>query len=285
MGQSDHGNVDPATVKGFGAEWSVFDQSQLTGAEYELLFDRYFSVFPFDSLPADAEGFDLGCGSGRWAAGMASRVRVLHCIDPSSEALSVARRTLSGLPNVRFHQAAVDSIPLPDNSQDFGYALGVLHHVPDTRAALRDCVSKLKAGAPFLLYIYYALDGRPAWFRALWHGSDALRRQICHLPFQMRKAVTTTIAASVYWPLARFARIAEKLGADVRNVPLSGYRHVSFYTMKTDGLDRFGTPLEQRFSRDQIAQMMVDAGLIDIRFSEGPPFWVACGYRAKTGKE
>jgi ubiquinone/menaquinone biosynthesis C-methylase UbiE len=280
VGQSDQGNVDPATVRGFGSEWTAFDQSPLSGAEYKLLFDRYFSVFPFDSLPTDAEGFDLGCGSGRWAVGVAGRVGLLHCIDPAGEALEVARRNLSAAPNVRFHEAAVDSIPLKKNSQDFGYALGVLHHVPDTQAALRECVSKLKDGAPFLLYIYYTLEGRPPWFRALWRASDIMRRQICRLPFRLRRAVTTALAASVYWPFARTAQIAEKLGADVRNMPLSGYRQVSFYTMKTDALDRFGTSLEQRFSRDQIEEMMTDAGLVDIRFSEDPPFWVACGRRA-----
>jgi ubiquinone/menaquinone biosynthesis C-methylase UbiE len=211
---------------------------------------------------------------------MAGRVGLLHCIDPSPEALDVARRNLSAMRNVKFHQASVDAIPLADNSQDFGYALGVLHHVPNTRAALCDCVRKLKSGAPFLLYIYYALDGRPSWFRALWKGSDLLRRQISHLPFGIRKGVTTAIAATVYWPLARAARFTETLGVDVRNMPLSGYRQVSFYTMKTDALDRFGTSLEQRFLRDQIEEMMTDAGLVDIRFSEDPPFWVACGRRA-----
>src|SRR4051794_12130695 len=84
-------NVDLATVEGFGQEWSAFDQSNLTGAEYRRLFDRYFAIFPFDRLPPEAEGFDLGCGSGRWAAGVSGRVGLLHCIDPSPEALAVAR--------------------------------------------------------------------------------------------------------------------------------------------------------------------------------------------------
>jgi hypothetical protein len=50
--------------------------------------------------------------------------------------------------------------------------------------------------------------------------------------------------------------------------------------MRTDALDRFGTRLEQRFSRTQIEQMMITAGLKDIRFSEREPFWVACGIKA-----
>jgi SAM-dependent methyltransferase len=272
-------NIDPATVEGFGEEWAAFDQSGLQGAEYQKLFDGYFAIFPFDKLPDGAEGFDLGCGSGRWAAGVAPRVGALHCIDPSEQALAVARRRLAGHPNIRFHHAAADSIPVPDGSQDFGYSLGVLHHVPDTAGALADCVRKLKPGAPFLLYLYYKLDGRPAWFRAVWHGTELGRRMIARLPFPARKAATTAIAALVYWPLARIAGIGERLGANVSHVPLSAYRYRSFYSMRTDALDRFGTRLEQRFSRGEIEAMMRDAGLADIRFSESEPFWVACGRR------
>jgi SAM-dependent methyltransferase len=232
-------------------------------------------------LPDGAEGFDLGCGSGRWAVGVAPRVGHLHCIDPSAKALDVARRRLAGRSNVTFHVASADCIPLEDGSQDFGYALGVLHHVPDTARALEDCVRKVKPGGLFLVYIYYALDGRRAWFRGLWRLTDIARRGISALPFKPRKAVAELIAATIYWPLARGARLFEKLGAPVSEFPLSAYRDSSFYTMRTDALDRFGTRLEQRFTREEIARMMTDAGLADLRFSEREPFWVACGRRVR----
>lgn len=273
-------NIDPLTVAGFGEEWAAFDQSGLDEQEHRDLFDRYFGIFPFNALPPQAEGFDLGCGSGRWAALVSPRVGKLHCIDPSDKALAVARQALQSGSNVDFHLAGADSIPLAPDSQDFGYSLGVLHHIPDTVAALQDCVTRLKRGAPFLVYLYYAFDNRPAWFRRLWRTTESGRHLISRLPFGLRKAVTTVIAATVYWPLARGARLAEQSGRNVSNWPLSPYRDLSFYTMRTDALDRFGTRLEQRFSRTQIEQMMITAGLKDIRFSEREPFWVACGIKA-----
>jgi SAM-dependent methyltransferase len=273
-------NIDPLTVAGFGEEWSAYDQTRLGEAEHRALFDAYFSIFPFSDLPPDAEGFDLGCGSGRWAALVAERVGRLHCIDPSQQALEVARRRLEGRPGIAFHLAGADSIPLADGSQDFGYSLGVLHHIPDTAAAMRDAVSKLKPGAPFLVYLYYSFDNKPRWFRYLWKASEGGRWSISRLPFPLRKAATSAIAAGVYWPLTRLARAAEALGLDVANVPLSAYRRSSFYTMRTDALDRFGTRLEQRFSREEVARMMEAAGLTGIVFREGVPYWVACGRKA-----
>lgn len=273
-------NLDPATVEGFGQEWSAYDQSGLVGEEYLRLFDGYFRIFPFDDLPNDAEGFDLGCGSGRWAAGVSPRVGLLHCIDPSEQALRVAKQNLKGHANTRFHHAAADTIPLADSSQDFGYSLGVLHHVPDTARAMADCVRKLKPGAPFLVYLYYALDNRSPWFRVIWRATDLGRRAIAPLPFGLRKAISAGIAAVAYWPLARLSWLLDRAGANVSAMPLSAYRYRSFYSMRTDALDRFGTRLEQRFTRGQIEQMMRACGLTDIRFSEKEPYWVACGRKA-----
>ena len=49
--------------------------------------------------------------------------------------------------------------------------------------------------------------------------------------------------------------------------------------MRTDALDRFGTRLEQRFTKKQIEQMMLGAGLDEIQFREDEPFWCAIGYK------
>lgn len=271
-------NIHPKTVASFGDEWARFDQSGMSDVEARKAFEEYFAVFPWGGLPLDAEGFDMGCGSGRWARLVAPRVGCLHCIDPSA-ALGVAQNALAGYTNVIFHKATVDASGLPLNSQDFGYSLGVLHHVPDTAAAIRSCTALLKRGAPLLLYLYYAFDNRPAWFRALWRASDWARRSIHHLPPALKHLTTDAIAVLVYWPLARMSGMLERLQLPVHGIPLSFYRDHTFYTMRTDARDRFGTPLEQRFTRAKIEQMMTDAGLVDVRFSDAAPYWCVVGLK------
>jgi len=269
-------NVDKDVVAGFGDEWSRFDQTALTEDELARMFDNYFSIFPWARIGPDAVGFDLGCGSGRWAKLVAPRVGKLYLFDPSADALAVAKRNLSDADNCEFDLAGADDIPLDDNSCDFGYSLGVLHHIPDTEAGMRECVSKLKPGAPFLVYLYYNFDNRPVWFRAIWKTSNGVRQIICRLPHSLRYAVSQVMAATVYFPLARLAWAAEKMGANVANFPLSQYRNNSFYVMRNDALDRFGTRLEKRFSKAQIEAMMQRCGLEDITFST-TSFWTAVG--------
>jgi hypothetical protein len=94
------------------------------------------------------------------------------------------------------------------------------------------------------------------WFRAVWKASDIGRRMISKLPHAARFAVSQMIAAGVYFPLARTARIAEMAGINPQLIPLSQYRNNSFYTMRTDALDRFGTRLEKRFTKAEIQTMM-----------------------------
>ena len=273
-------NLDEATVTSFGDEWSRFDQSQLSAAEALRIFNEYFAVFPWHSLSKETTGFDMGCGTGRWAKIMAPRVGHLHCIDPSA-AIDVAKKTLSKIANVSFHRTSLEDCPLLANSQDFGYSLGVLHHVPDTEGAIRACVALLKTGAPFLVYLYYDLDNRSLAFKLAWRCSDIIRRVVSKLPAMLKNVVTDILAVLLYYPLSRLCLLLESMGLAVESIPLSYYRNQSFYTMRTDSRDRFGTPLEHRFTRKEIAEMMCAAGLEDVRFSDRAPYWCAVGVKKK----
>jgi len=276
-------NIDQATVKGFGREWTTFTQSEsdLTAEDRRAMFESYFAIFPWDRLPPQSIGADIGCGSGRWAMPVARRVGHLYAVDAGAEALSVARKNLAGLDNVSFHQASVSALPFDDGALDFAYALGVLHHVPDTARAIGNVAAKLKIGAPFLVYLYYAFDNRSAAYRALWKPSNAARLTLSRAPYPVQIAATTAIALLVYWPLARMAALLEKFGLRPRSWPLRFYRHRSLYVMRTDAFDRFCTRLEQRFTRAQITDMLRAAGLDDIKFSETEPFWVALAFKRR----
>jgi SAM-dependent methyltransferase len=276
-------NIDPATVEGFGDEWTRFDQSKMSPAERSFIFATQFDIFPWDALPSGAIGCDIGCGSGRWSNMVAPMVGHLHCVEPSS-AIEVAKRILAPHSNVSFHNVGVDDLPMADSSLDFAYSLGVLHHIPDTALAMKACVNKLKPGAPFLVYLYYRFDNRPAWYQRLWQLSETIRSVVSRQNHSMRYAISQIIAGLVYWPIARGAALGEKAGINVKNWPLVAYRHRSFYVMRTDALDRFGTQLEHRFTRVEIEAMMQSCGLENIKFSDGLPFWVAVGTKRLQDK-
>jgi ubiquinone/menaquinone biosynthesis C-methylase UbiE len=273
-------STDAVTVRRFGLQWQKFDHSQRPLTELQDTFESYFSLFPWDQLPPDAVGADVGCGTGRWAQFVAPRVGHLYCLDPSSDALAVARSNLAAMDNCETIVGAAGSLPLPADELDFAYCLGVLHYTPDPEFCLRDIVRTLKPGAPLLLYVYYSMEQRPAWFRTVWTVSDKVRRVLSKLPYRLTYQVSQLIALLVYWPLARLSLLLEKIGLPVDSIPLSSYRRQTFYVMRTDSLDRFGTRIELRFSRADVRRMMETAGLERVTVNETSPHWVAVGFKA-----
>jgi hypothetical protein len=106
-----------------------------------------------------------------------------------------------------------------------------------------------------------------------------VRRFISRTPNVIKKGLCSSIAALIYFPLARSARLLANCGLDVTNMPLSDYRDKPYYQMQNDSLDRFGTRLEQRFSRAEIEGMLGKAGFENIVFSERTPYWCCVSYK------
>ena len=273
-------NVDWNVVNDFGTEWEEFQFDSYDLNILKETWDQYFNIFPWEDISQDSEGFDMGCGSGRWAQFVIPKVGRLNCIDPSS-AIYVAESNLKKYDNAFFYKETVDACSLENESQDFGYSLGVLHHIPDTQKAIKDCAIKLKKGAPFLLYLYYDFEDKPALFKLIWKLTDLIRlKVISKLPPRIKKTICSIIAITIYYPLAKFSRILEILGLNVDNIPLSDYRNKSFYIMSNDALDRFGTKLEQRFSKKDITNMLKYSGFHKITFSNKTPYWTCISYKA-----
>ena len=200
----------------------------------------------------------------------------------SAEVAAYRLGRLLGYDNVEFRHEDLSAMGIADGSCDFGYSLGVLHHVPDTEDATRACVRKLKPGAPFLVYLYYDLEGRGWLQRRLFNVATVIRAAVSRLPSRARGVVADVLATVMYWPLARTARLLEKAGLDPSLVPLFQYRHRSFYVMRNDSLDRFGTRLEKRYSKDEVRVLLEGAGLEKVEIADGPPWWVAIGWRERV---
>jgi len=90
------------------------------------------------------------------------------------------------------------------------------------------------------------------------------------------------IAPTFYFALAGFRALAEAFGLPMGSFPLSYYRCSSLYMMRTESCDRFGAPLDQRFTRHQICAMYTAADLMDLRFSLTAPNWCVVGFKSAT---
>lgn len=268
-------NSDKNVVNSFGEEWSKFnhfDEDEIT-----KIGEEYFSVVA-DVLTKDTYAMDVGCGTGRWTKYLSKKVSFIEAVDPS-EAIFAADRLLNDTKNVRLTQAFVDNLPFEDETFDFVMSVGVLHHIPDTQQALIDCVKKVKRGGVFYVYLYYNLENRGLLFKTLFRISDIVRKFVSAMSATPKKIVCDILAVVFYLPFVYLSRFLKLIGLDrlSMQIPLSGYRNKSFYIIRNDALDRFGTNLEQRFSKMQIEEMMKNAGLNNIVFGKNLPYYHAFG--------
>jgi SAM-dependent methyltransferase/uncharacterized protein YbaR (Trm112 family) len=268
------GSNDPV-VEGFDDEWQRF--AAVGTSDQSDVFTMYFDLLPPERFVAGQTVLDAGCGAGRWAYEVASRGPRVIAID-LGRSIEVAR---ANTPHDRVAcvQADVVALPLASGSVDWAYSVGVLHHTKDPEFGLNKIVDAVRPTGAVLLYLYYALDQRGALFRSMFKAVDLTRRVVSRQPRPVARAVATTFAAAVYWPLARTAALLERAGAGAiaSKLPLSFYRNLSFATMRNDSLDRFGTQRELRYTRDEMVGLMERAGLKDIEISPRTPFWHGVG--------
>jgi SAM-dependent methyltransferase len=127
------------------------------------LFEQSVTLF---AARLNANGFDLewlrdktcldaGCGGGRYSIAMArfGAAHVVGC-DISESGLRDAEKRAAGLPAVQFRQASVLDLPFADETFDFCWCAGVLHHTIDPDRGLDEVSRVLKQGGKLFLLLY-----------------------------------------------------------------------------------------------------------------------------------
>ena len=270
-------NLDQGVIDGFGHEWAAFDYSETETTE---ALDAQFAAYcaPLDLKqfnPSTSVAGDFGAGSGRWSSRLAPYFSCVYALEPSDGASRVLTSKFAGDSKFVVLQETVGVNSIPVASLDLAMSLGVLHHIPDTALAIKDVSRSIKPGGIFLCYLYYSLENKPTYYKMIFQGVNLVRRVISASPQKVRRLSATVIAAVVYWPLARFSKVLSKLGRNTSNLPLHHYANMPFVMLANDALDRFGTSLEQRFSKAEITEMLraADFDLSTLKFSELEPFW------------
>lgn len=249
----------------FGEEWQMFDRVL---PEHEHEFQQYFDLVDIDAL-AGQRVCDLGCGVGRWSYFLRDVAGELVLID-FSEAIFVARRNFRGADNAVFFMADLQNLPFRRDFADFGFCLGVAHHLP-TNAL--DAVRDIARYSPRLLvYLYSALDARPAYYRTLLHAVTWVRKGASRVTNRTFRSVFAWMGTLfIYLPLVWLGILLKPVGLSSR-VPLYDfYSNKSIKRIRQDVYDRFFTRIEQRFSRSEITSLQDSFSRITV--SSGIPYW------------
>ena len=134
----------------FGFQWTeLYD---------DYRHDRFKHLDQFMRLgvhPASLRGktcLDVGCGLGRLSEICLGSADLVFGLD-LSEAVTEAARLITA-PSFVPVRASGDGIPLLDESIDFVFCWGVLHHTKDPAATLRDLWRVVKPGGTLAIWVY-----------------------------------------------------------------------------------------------------------------------------------
>ena len=199
---------------------STFDERARTWdtperrARTEAVADVIRAAIP---LTRDVRTIEVGAGTGLLGLALAGDVGELVLADPSSGMLEVAREKLAARDDGRVSAIHLDLLADPPPELPFGLAVSllVLHHLPDTAAALRAIRELLRPGGWLALADLETEDGS-------FHSHDA--EGIHHQGFDPdRLAATAADAGFVDVSVSR-ATVLEKDGRQFPLLLLAGRR-------------------------------------------------------------
>jgi len=118
--------------------------------------DDYHRLLLRQLPPGCRRALDVGCGTGRFARRLAQRGIQVDAIDRSPAAIQAARAVCAqaaGPGSVRYRQADVTTVELPNGRYDYLCCLASIPHMPfDTVAALRQALAP--GGVLVILGVY-----------------------------------------------------------------------------------------------------------------------------------
>ncbi len=142
------GTSDDYTAS-FGRQWNRYEVVREDEDRAVFLVKTGVSA---DSL-ADRLVLDAGCGGGRYARLLAEAGARVVGVDLSS-AVDKAAAHCAPYENALIVQGDLLAPPVADDTFDFVYSIGVLHHSPDARKAFAQIARKVKPGGRLAVWLY-----------------------------------------------------------------------------------------------------------------------------------
>ncbi len=255
-------------IDSFGREWESFSDRK---PEHEKEFKDYFDLIDLQGLEGKTCA-DFGCGMGRWSQILLEKVQLqtLVAVD-YSDAIFVARNNLREHQNVIFIKADLETLSFKSDVLDFSYCLGVLHHIPGGIETAAKNIAR--CSKEHLCYLYYDFENRGVAFRTLFELANLIRVVTAQINSEgLRVVLSHVLTIFAYYPFVLIAGFMKRLGLNNSMIPLFYYAGYSYERIRQDAYDRFFTPVELRFSRQQINQIFQRL-YSSVTISENLPYW------------
>ena len=247
--------LDRRTAQAFGYEW----------ARYDELAERYRQQFLDWIRHVEPEFFrgklvlEGGCGKGRHTALAAEfGARDVVAVD-LSDAVDVAHRNLLQFSNAHVIQCDIHKLPLK-RVFDYGFSVGVLHHLPVPERGFQSLVSRIRPGGYISAWVY-GREGN-GW---VVHLVSPIRT---HITARLPLPLLDTLSAALTVPLFLATRLLYgPSGGTPLGIPLPYGRYLSYISQfpfreqRSIVFDHLAAPVSHYIRHDDFAGWFQSLGL------------------------
>lgn len=251
--------VKERTAQSFAYEWERFGELRQEWRKNFLDYMQPHTPDFFRGLTV----LDVGAGSGRHSYQADSFGARVVAVD-LGDAIDVARRNLPA--RVLTVQADAEHLPFEEGAFDFVVSIGVLHHLPDPGSALRAVAKYVRPGGRLRVYLYW--QPARAWHRVLLRMVTTARKVTTRMPHRLLHALCYPLAGCLFFVvILPYRGLCHVPGLErvADAFPLKTYADYPFTVCVNDQFDRFSAPIENRYERDEVAELMRSASLEDVR--------------------
>lgn len=249
------------TMDLYGFLWTRSERDDLYNNSH---FDNMQQVIT-EPIVRGSMGIDIGSGCGYDTYIMAKRNPLVKIISLDiSDGVYKTKQLTYGLNNVRVIKGSVLNLPIKNDTFDFAYSFGVLHHTREPEYGLREINRIIKKDAPAFLYLYED------------HSENSMKHYAIKI-ISIYRIITTKIPQRILYFLCYLAspfivlafsypsRILRKFKATQslsQKIPFNFGTHL--FSVAGDLYDRFGAPIEQRFSEQEAYNMFIKCNFYNV---------------------
>ena len=221
-----------------------------------------------------------GCGYDTYIMAKANPSVRLVSIDVS-DGIYETRKRVSALTNVNLVKCSALNVPIKDEVFDFAYSFGVLHHTNDPKKGLLEIARMLKRDSPVFLYLYedHSENFTKAVFIKIVTWLRIITVRLPHRLLYFLSCMASPIVFIIFTLPAKVMMAFKPTRHIGENMPFNF--GTGPFSLRGDIYDRFGAPVEYRFSRQSILALFGECGFSRVRITRlhNTAGWVAWGYK------